>query len=38
MEHILSKYQCATCEKIVGLDDWQIADLPSEMLYEKEIK
>ena len=29
------RHQCTTCKKIVGLDDWQIADLPIEMLYEK---
>lgn len=28
-------HQCTTCKKIVGLDNWQIADLPAEMLYEK---
>lgn len=29
------KHQCDTCKKIVGLDDWQIADLSTDMLYEK---
>jgi hypothetical protein len=29
------RHQCLTCKKIVGLDDWQINDLPTEMLYEK---
>jgi hypothetical protein len=29
------RHQCSTCKKVVGLDDWQIKDLPAEMLYEK---
>jgi len=29
------RHQCKTCKKIVGLDDWQVADLPMDMLYEK---
>lgn len=29
------RHQCSTCKKIVGLDDWQVKDLPTEMLYEK---
>lgn len=29
------RHQCTTCEKIAGLDDWQIISLPTEMLYEK---
>jgi len=29
------RHQCTNCKKIVGLDDWQIADLPTDMLYEK---
>jgi hypothetical protein len=29
------RHQCSICKKIVGLDDWQIRDLPTEMLYEK---
>ncbi len=31
------RHQCTDpkCKKIVGLDDWQIADLPPEMKYEK---
>jgi hypothetical protein len=28
-------HQCEDCKKIVGLDDWQIRDLPTDMLYEK---
>lgn len=28
-------HQCTTCEKTVGLDDWQIRDLPTDILYEK---
>lgn len=28
-------HRCAECKKTVGLDDWQIADLPADMLYEK---
>lgn len=28
-------HQCIDCKKIVGLDDWQIKDLPTDMLYEK---
>jgi len=29
------RHQCMDCKKVVGLDDWQIADLPTDMLYEK---
>ena len=29
------RHQCEICKKIVGLDDWQVADLPMDMLYEK---
>lgn len=29
------RHQCTYCKKIVGLDDWQIADLHPDMLYEK---
>ena len=29
------QHQCLSCKKIVGLDDWQIRDLPNDMLYEK---
>lgn len=29
------RHQCMVCKKIVGLDDWQIRDLPPDMLYEK---
>ncbi len=29
------RHQCSTCKKIVGLDDWQINDMPTSMLYEK---
>lgn len=29
------RHQCAECRKIVGLDEWQIADMPPDMLYEK---
>ena len=29
------QHQCILCRKIVGLDDWQIKDLPNDMLYEK---
>lgn len=29
------RHQCPLCKKIVGLDDWQIKDLPTEMLYER---
>ena len=29
------RHQCNGCKKIVGLDDWQIADLPPDMKYEK---
>ncbi len=29
------RHQCSTCKKIVGLDDWQINDMPTCMLYEK---
>ena len=29
------RHQCEDCKKIVGLDDWQIKDLPTDMLYEK---
>ncbi len=29
------RHQCATCKKIVGLEDWQIESLPTSMLYEK---
>lgn len=32
---IYQRHQCRTCKKIVGLDNWQIKDLPTEMLYEK---
>jgi len=28
------RHQCTKCKKIVGLDDWQIRDLPTSMLYE----
>lgn len=36
-EHTIKyqRHQCETCKKIVGLDDWQVADLPTDMLYEK---
>ena len=29
------RYQCINCDKIVGLDDWQIKDLPYSMKYEE---
>lgn len=29
------RYQCTECKGIVRLDDWQIEDLPIDMLYEK---
>lgn len=29
------RHQCEKCKKIVGLDDWQIAALPTSVLYEK---
>lgn len=29
------RHQCEMCKKIVGLDDWQIADMPTDILYEK---
>jgi hypothetical protein len=32
---VYQRHQCTICKKIVGLDDWQIKDLPAEMLYEK---
>lgn len=28
------RHQCEKCQKIVGLDDWQIRKLPTNMLYE----
>lgn len=36
-KHIITyqRHQCEVCKKITGLDDWQIADLPMDMLYEK---
>lgn len=32
---IWQRHQCYNCGKIVGLDDWQIKDLPISMKYEK---
>lgn len=29
------RHICTDCKKVVGLDDWQIIDLPTDMLYEK---
>lgn len=29
------RHQCTGCKKIVGLDDWQISDLPLNIKYEK---
>lgn len=36
-DHIVTyqRHKCEKCKKIVGLDDWQIRDLPTSMLYEK---
>ena len=35
LEVTYQQHQCLACRKIVGLDDWQIEDLPNDMLYEK---
>ncbi|MCK5025882.1 MAG: hypothetical protein KAS15_04780 [Nanoarchaeota archaeon] len=29
------RYECTNCEKTVGLDDWQIKNLPYSMKYEE---
>lgn len=29
------RHRCTTCEKVVGLDDWQIADSPPDISFKK---
>lgn len=32
---VWQRHQCEKCKKIIGLEDWQIENLPKSMLYEK---